>query len=367
MFSITQLLLKTVVRKFYERHAGLFLFIFFLMFGIVESTHIVYFHLSLITGMINSTLFLLIVLLLWSLYVAKCSLFVSGYFDDTRNSFLLELNRLDHKKRIGWLFYILTLAFIPVISYSVIIIGLAVNQKKYWIAAIIVLFHLIALLIASLLLERKINSLKPSTIRWPALWLNWPLPFPVFYLSSLLHKNKMALFFSKAFSFFAMIGFMNIPLDHYDYRTALMGLLFGLAAHAVIVFEFRKLEDQYLVFTRQLPLSLLTRFIYLTSIYAMILLPELVLVMVNPIKIIDGLTIYFAGISFLVFCHCSLFKGQLNMDKHIQTVTILFLVGFGLVLFKLAVQAALLLFLLAYFRLNKNYYSYEATANLSVD
>ncbi len=54
------------------------------------------------------------------------------------------------------------------------------------------------------------------------------------------------------------------------------------------------------------------------------------------------------------------------MESHLRRVTLLFLVGFGLVLFTFAVPASLILFLIAYVRFQKNYYPYEAFANLSI-
>ena len=359
MLSIARLLLKTVIRKFYERNVGFFLFLFFLMFGIVESSQLVYFHLSLINGIISSIPFLLLVGLLWLLYLVKCVAFIIDYQEASKNSFLLQLNLLPYPQKIAALFFIIILTYAPVIDYTILIVGVAIYQREHWVATSIVLFQLIAVGSASLLLELKMRLLKTLPFRWPSLKLNRPLPYPAFFLSALFHRQKMALFLTKAFSFFAILGFMTIPLDHYEYRIGLMGFLFGLAAHAVLVFEFRKLEDQRLTFARQLPLPFVTRFIYILMTYAAILLPELILLLVNPIRLVDGLFIYFFGIAFLLFCHCSLLKNQLNMDNHIRNVTLLFLVGFGLILFRLAIPASLILISIAYLSFQKNYYLYE--------
>jgi len=42
MKAILHLMVKALVMPFYKNHAGLLFFVFFLMFGIVESTQIVF-------------------------------------------------------------------------------------------------------------------------------------------------------------------------------------------------------------------------------------------------------------------------------------------------------------------------------------
>jgi len=49
-------------KKFYERHAGLLFFVFYVMFGMVESGQLVSYHLGLIYGAIGAPVFLALVL-----------------------------------------------------------------------------------------------------------------------------------------------------------------------------------------------------------------------------------------------------------------------------------------------------------------
>ena len=64
-------MIKAMVIPFYKNHAGLLFFVFFTMFGIVESTQIVFYPVSLIHGMLSSGAFLLIVLMTWLFYQLK--------------------------------------------------------------------------------------------------------------------------------------------------------------------------------------------------------------------------------------------------------------------------------------------------------
>ena len=71
-----KILVQVIVQKFYERNVGLFFFIFYLMFGIVESTQIITYHLSLIYGVLSSSVFLLMVCGVWVLYSLKYLQFI---------------------------------------------------------------------------------------------------------------------------------------------------------------------------------------------------------------------------------------------------------------------------------------------------
>jgi hypothetical protein len=53
---------------FYQRHAGLFLFIFILMFGVVHGQELWFYHLALINAMLGSPVFMGVVSLVWLLY-----------------------------------------------------------------------------------------------------------------------------------------------------------------------------------------------------------------------------------------------------------------------------------------------------------
>jgi len=358
MVSIARLLLKTAGRKFYERNAGFFLFIFFLMFGIVESTQIVSYHLSLIYGILNSTVFLLIVCIIWAMYLIKCFVFISGFVSSGENNFILKLNLLSLSKKFSSLYFIFLFIDLPILIYVSVIISVAIHQKLYGEAAVIIMFHFFILAVASLLFGKRISSLNPSTFRWPSFQLNRPIPFPLYYLSTLINNHKVILFTTKALSFFAVIGFMNIPLDHYEYRTAILGLLFGIAAHAVVVFELRTFEENYLKFLRNLPISLINRFIQLAFVYFLLMLPESILLIVNHINLLTVLGIHLFATGLLVLCHCRLYA-ELNNDKHIQFTLWLFLISFMLVLFKVYWVELFFVWGLAYYSFKRNFYQFE--------
>jgi hypothetical protein len=360
MLSITKVLLKVWVAKFYERNAGLFLFIFFLMFGVVESSQIISYHLSLIYGTLSSPIFLLVVITVWILYMLKCVQFISSQLNKPENNFLFQLSRMERSKQFRNIALTVLLIDAPVLIYSSFIIVIGLQLRQLIPVSEIMAVHLSLVLIAIGWIVYQLNSphKKIKLITLPSLKWKWPKPFPLFYIGHLTTQLPTVFFFSKVFSIISIYGFLQIQLDHYENRTALMGLLFGLAAHLVMVFEFRKFEERYLPFLRTLPLTSIQRFIYLALVYALILLPEMVMLAINHIRPQDLIGIYLFGIGFLLLSH-SLLYIMLDNDRHLQWTLGLFLISFMLVLFKIYWVELIIIWGMAYHYFKKHFYQFE--------
>jgi hypothetical protein len=360
MLPITKVLLKVLVAKFYERNAGLFLFVFFLMFGVVESTQVISYHLSLIYGTLSSLIFLLVVIMVWVLYILKGVQFISSQLNRPENNFLFQLSRMELDKQFRNIVLIVLLIDAPVLIYSSFIIAIGLRLRQFIPVGEIIAIHLLLVLAASSWIVRQLNSLHREIrlLHFPSLKWKWPKPLPLFYLGHLTTQLPTVLFFTKAFSVFAIYGFMQITLDHYEIRIALLGLLFGLAAHSVILFEFRKFEERYLPFLRTLPQTLASRLIYLAFVYLLLLLPEMVMLLVNHSRLQDLISIYLFGIGFLLVSHCRLYF-ELDNDKHLQWILGLFLISFMLVLFKIYWVELIIMWALAYYYFKKHFYQFE--------
>ena len=171
------------------------------------------------------------------------------------------------------------------------------------------------------------------------------------------------LWMTKVLSVLALVGFFQIAPDGYDVRIGLLGFLFSLASHSVIVFEFRRFEDQYLLFTRNVPLTLTKRFFTLAVVYGVLLLPEAALMVVNHLHVTDVLMIVLFGVGFLIFLHTaqyglSLIKGP-DMDKHLLRLLGLFLISFLLVLMRIYWIEGIALWIIAGYLYHRNFYRFE--------
>jgi hypothetical protein len=252
----------------------------------------------------------------------------------------------------------------PVLIYAAFIAAVGIATQQYLPVAEVILFHCAVLIGSTWVVLQRVNSLheRKTSKLLPAIKWPWRKHFPFFYFGHLTNQLPFALLFTKAFSIFAIIGFMQITTDHYDNRTALMGLLFGLMAHSVIIFESRRLEENYLTFARGLPLPMFKRFGFLALFYGLLLLPELILLTINKLFWYDVLLIAVFAISYLVHQHTRLYQNKLNIDKHTTYTFGLFLISFMFVLFKLYWLEAFALGIFGFYQYKRDYYNFEASA-----
>jgi hypothetical protein len=283
---------------------------------------------------------------------------------EPHNQFLKDYSRLGKPQQFWPMLLSIIMMDQPVLLYSVFIVGVGTFSHQYVAVFLVFVFHFAKLVGCTWIVLRRVNSLHERkatkllrSIQWP-----WKKYFPFFYLGHFTNQLPLALLFTKAFSLFAIIGFMQITTDHYENRTALMGLLFGLMAHSVIIFESRRLEETYLIFARGLPISMIKRFLFLGLFYGVLLIPELVLLAINHIVWFDLLIITLFAVFYLVYQHTRLFRGSLTIDAHTTFTFGLFLISFMLVLFKLYWLEAIALSALGFYQYKRDYYNFEATA-----
>jgi hypothetical protein len=140
-----------------------------------------------------------------------------------------------------------------------------------------------------------------------------------------------------------------------------MGLLFGLMAHSVIIFESRRWEETYLTFARGLPIPMIKRFLFLSLFFGVLLMPELVLLAINKIVWYDLLLITLFAVFYLVYQHTRLYRGSFTIDGHTTFTFGLCLVSFMLVLFKLYWLEAFALGSIGFYQYKRDFYNFEAS------
>ena len=361
MFPISKVLVRILVVEFYTRNAGQFLFIFFIMFGMVEGSQLLNYHLSLIIGVINSTLFYLGVLAVWLLYGIKSLQFVTSQLAKPEHSFFYALASLPPATQVLLFFIVHLLIQQPVWIYALAIVGVAFAQHNWFIGTEILVFNITLCFLLSIITVYKLNNpssnaytsfLKtPSFLKQSLAW---------FYGAFILNELKIILLVTKLFSYFALYGFLQIRVDHYENRIALMGLLVGLAANSVLIFELRKWEDSYLLFIKNLPLTSVKRYLTMATVFALLLLPELFLLITHNIQFMDILGNLLFSISFQLLLFALVHHLKMDMDKYIQYLLIIFLGSFGLILFKLYIPVTIASLFCSYFLYQKYFYTYEA-------
>lgn len=127
MNTTDNILYRSILAPFYRRHAGFFLFIFFLLFGLQPNfKQTLEFHYVIINGITSSTNFFFIALLIWFFYSYKTIHFFNGCVKNKAYNFLQHLNALSPTKRF---FHLLLLQFqllAPVLCYMLAVVVVAV-------------------------------------------------------------------------------------------------------------------------------------------------------------------------------------------------------------------------------------------------
>ena len=360
-----KILNRVIGVQFYQRHAGMFLFIFILMFGVVHGQELWLYHLSLIYAMLGSPLFLSIVFLVWLLYTLKCVQFTMKILSEPSQQFTYILAALEQRSQWLSLLAVQIFMYLPVLLYVLLVIGVAVYIGAYAQGLLIVGCNLLLCILAAFLYKRKIAHPDPAKAFFLSRIFKFRIkkPFTLFFISCLLNEMKVIFLVSKFFSIILILAFLNgFFIETYDSRVVMLGFLLGLTAHCVIVFEFRKFEEYYLGFYRNLPLRMITRFTRFVFIYAMILLPEwIVFVTAIPVKLHppDFLFLPFFGIALLLFYHCLLYRLSMDMERYLLWVFITMLAIFFLILYRqyVVIDGILLLSSLLFF--TRNYFNYE--------
>jgi len=320
-----RLLLQSLVKPFYRQNAGFFLFLFLVFFGVVAPSQQLSYHYSLIRGLLDSPVFLGIVLAAWFLYALKCHNWVAASMASPELAFLhLLAHRNKRDAFLSWM-TIQTILFLPVSFYALAVTCVALYQGRYepalTVQGTILLLHLTAAARYSYLSYHPGTATAtffPTRHRNRA---NAP-PYWSFFIRYWLHSNKALLLGLKVFGGAILYLLLKDP-DPYYYDVRMPFLIYSLAlfGHGVLIYRCRELEEKRLRFYRGLPVSNVNRFIPIAVLYFLLLLPEMLTigwltsVAVRPK---DALGFILSGYSVLLLLHSVLKTAALKMGDFMK-------------------------------------------------
>ena len=363
MRAILHLMIKVLVVPFYKSHAGLLFFVFFLMFGIVESTQIVFYHQSLIYGMLTSGIFLLIVLMIWLLYQLKSLHFLLKSSGEDSYLFLHHLAVMPSSQSFFCFMVICFLTILPVFVYTIAIYVIGIQNQFYDSISIVFIFQFTLWLMNAGVLNYTIrNQHIAAHITLPSLTLPYQRTQLGMYIGYLFKEEKAAVILSKLFSL-TLIYLIKETLEvGDDFRMIGITWLFALMSHTYLINKLKVFEDQSLSWTRSLPISATKTFITYFFLYALLMIPELLLLtgsIGKGLSLIQLLLLPVFSSAFLITIHSYLFKPNRDPDNFVTYLFWLFMICFMLVLSKMiwVVGATLLLISLLLFK--KRFFLYE--------
>ncbi len=367
MRAIIYLMIKSLVMSFYKNHAGVLFFTFFLMFGIVESTQIVFYHVSLIYGMMTSGIFLLIVLTIWLLYQVKSLHFLLKTSREDSYHFLHHLAVLPSSQSFFCFFAISFLTFLPVFIYTIAIYAIGIQNKFYESLAIVFIFQFALWLMNAVVLNYTIrNKHIAARITLPTFTLPYQRTQLGIYAGYLFKEEKSAVILSKLFSLTLIYIIKETLETGDDFRIISITWLFALLSHTYLVSKLKVFEDQSFSWTRSLPISPTQTFMTYAFLYALLMIPELLLISGSIGKGFSLLQLFLLPLfssSFLITIHSYLFKPTRGPDKFVTYLFWLFISCFMLILSNFILALTFCLLLTTYFLFKKRFYQYEPVKN----
>ena len=363
MIAAIKVLQKVLVNYFYKANAGFFLFVFFVLFGLPNS--LVAFHLSLISGIIQSQVFLALVMLIWFLYNLKCLDYILKQLHDPRQSFLFCFSNLSAKKAGSYMLYVQLFIYLPVLLYASAVIWFAAKKHQYLFTAEIVIFNVIVVAASAFIYVNAIQKkqLFGHIFTLPQIPKNLPKPFFSIPLYFLWTERKQMLLVTKLFSLLLLFGFIKLyEPDHYDIRPVQLCLLLVAASHSSIIFQIRTFEEENLTFSRNLPLKTSARFVRMAAMYACLLLPEFILLLKGypaHFSLTDYPQLILIILALLSLFHVTLLLEDTNTEQMMRVVFGVLAACFFIILYNPGVLLPCSILLLSFVLFSAYYYDFE--------
>jgi hypothetical protein len=372
MRTVRSVLIRSLVRPFYRKNAGFFVFVFTLLFAVInrlndEQEFIWSYHYHLILGMLNSPDLTALVFLAWLIYADKCCHFITGVIRHPDYSFLNMLSRSDTRTVFGLLLRAQAGLFLPVTCYALVIAGVAARKGRYeWSLMVLLYIALLCLLSTRRYLYLLRNPGKDRDRRRIGGPRHPRPPYWSFLIRYTLHERKALFLGIKLFSC-AMLFFLTMgvaPAD-YDIRMPFLFYSIGLFGHGVLLYRFREFEERRLAFYRGMPVSLTRRFMQVALLCLLLFIPEVItLSWVTPhaLHYGDALRLALSGYGLLLLLNCILLAAPLRMADFLKLLLLLYGVLYFFVMAGALFWLAGCLLVLAALLFMTGYYRYEAPA-----
>lgn len=359
--ALNNILSKIFVNGFYRTHAGIFLFAFLIMAGVVPPGQLLLYHRSLMLAFVSSPLMMGAVFIIWLLYTFKCWHYVAGKLFESDQQFLFySSNSYKEVKQFkGW-FYVQLAILLPIAAYGLIAVGVGIYYQFYLIP-LLILFYLFLLTACSAYLYRYlVNRLVDGSKQTWLLRLsnNWNKPYFSLYVYHVFDQMKFGYLIIKALSWLIITGVFYLFADvSHDVRVAGIAMLAVITAHSFLVFNDHSFENTYLGFSRNLPYSRGRLFFNSAGVYVLLLFPETIWLFsrFNPLIATELLLL---GISTVMLFRSLLYWIGQDMDKYLQWIMGLFIVLFWIILFRLIWFLIPLNLFVAWLLFYNNYYRY---------
>jgi hypothetical protein len=366
MNSITKILYRSIAGPFYRQHAGVFLFLFFILFGIQPSFNdALRTHYAFITGILTSFNFFLIALTCWIIYTFKVVLFLRSCLQKEMYDFIYDLNSVQQSKRFIHLLHLNVLLLAPISCYGFFIAGVAVKDQLLIPGLLVILaifmLHLLAAFVSNLFI---LKAKSHQQVAGNKVLLPLPKTLLGFVLKFVFRRQFVTLLIVKLLSFGCLYFFVRTEASVFEERMLWMLYLTSLIGHSIIVYKNFHFMEAELGFYRNLPVKGLSTLLSLLGVYCILLLPEawaLRALIVSRDNAAEYIWMILTGPSLLLLLNSLLYTEDMKMEEFLK---LLFGVWVVFVFFSLSRNHWLLpaicvifspiIFLMSYYKYEKN-------------
>jgi hypothetical protein len=328
---------QILVKPFYREHAGFFLFVFLVFFGVVQPSAQLYFHYTLIRGILETPAFMILVAFAWALYALRVRRFILQTLQAPEALFLSKANAglpgpltVQCAKTGAALLG-------PVIGYAGIIIAVAITRKAPGKALEVAAYT--ALLIGAITWEMRRRLRYPGnaiSARSGKSGSGRMIPYGAILLRFLFIENKGVTGAVKVFSLGMLYFLLRIQTpEDYDLRMPFLAFSLALFGHGILLFRCRQLETTRLLFYRSLPVSAIRRASQYALFGIILLAPEMILLgwlTPHPIQPADAAMFAAGGYGLLLTLNAILLARTLTAAEYLKLCLVLFGVLYVVVL-----------------------------------
>ncbi len=366
--SALTILQRVLVNHFYKVNAGFFLFFFFVLFGVVKGGQLIDYHLSLIQGMIESFVFLGCVILIWFLYTIKCVNHITKQLTEPRHRFLITLNTLSSKEQYLYMLFVHIQVYMPVLVYALIVAFIAASQHLFGAMWAVLISNLVMILFSAGIyrryLQRNVNEGFLKKISGKPFFPKPLFSIPLWFIQK---ERTPMLLITKFFTLLLLYGFINLyEPDTPDIRPILLIMMLVVVAHAAIILQIRFYEEERLVFTKNLPVPIIKKFIGLLLMYLLLLLPELIFIWKGfalHFQLTDLPQILLLTVSMPAFFHSILLMKDIDNESYYRILFVICALLFFVILYNPGIVLPTVILLAAFALYQSHLNDFEKNMN----
>lgn len=308
LFSIFN---ETIIKEYYRQNAVFLFAVLMFAFGFLRAIE----HITIIRSALMHPSLLALVFAIWALHAVKVTLFTLRLLESKQNEFLYHARLFPAIKRFGT-FCLVQLSLIQLtFLYALAMIKFGIDEQNWLAVVYILLFNMLIVFLGATIYEYRIQRPNAEQVRSKPIqkfFAEFRTPAYLFFVRYLFAKQPVLLLLTKLFGCLILMGMCNLyPTDDYDERLLSLGGLFVAAGHTVICQQYFTFENRFLLIVKNLPLTYIKRLVSFTIAYAILLLPETIVLVRN---LPDGVNYGFAGM-VLVFVWSMVF-----LNHHVQYI-----------------------------------------------